>query len=113
MTSRILTIALILLAPLAWSAASRPGTAQADPGQAIYAQRCAQCHGPRGVPASSMRSVYPTIPTFNAAFLAARTPDSIVKVLSHGKKDMPSFKGVLTAPEMMSVATYVHGLGAH
>jgi hypothetical protein len=60
-----------------------------------------------------IKATLPNIVTFNAAFAASHTADSIVKVLTHGKStDMPSFKGKLTPQQMMTVAKYVLALAS-
>lgn len=111
MSLRAATIAFALLASSLWSAGVSAHSAQGDSTKALYSQNCQQCHGVRGVPPKGMQMAYPEIPTFNSAFLASHTPDSIVKVLTHGKgKNMPSFKGRLTSDQMSSLATYVRGL---
>ena len=44
-----------------------------------------------------MKAKYPKIATFNEEFIAERTDDSVVKILTKGKgEDMKSFKDKLT-----------------
>ena len=58
-----------------------------------------------------MKAKYPKIATFNAEFIAERSDDSVVKILTKGKgEDMKSFKDKLTPDEMAAVAEYVRQL---
>jgi hypothetical protein len=60
-----------------------------------------------------MKEKVPKIYTFDAAFVAARSDDSVVKVLTKGKdEDMVSFKDKMKPAEMMAVAKYVRELGS-
>jgi mono/diheme cytochrome c family protein len=60
-----------------------------------------------------MKEKFPKIYTFDAAFIAARSDDSVVKVLTKGKdEDMVSFKDKLKPAEMMAIAKYVRELGS-
>jgi mono/diheme cytochrome c family protein len=83
-------------------------TAQAADGQSIYRDECRTCHGATGKPTQRAASQYKNMPTFDAAFFANRSQDSIVAVLNHGLgKDMKSFKGKLSPEEVVAVAKYV------
>jgi len=81
---------------------------QTPDGQAIYREQCRTCHGAAGKPTMRAVTQFKNIPAFDATFLASRSQDSIVTVLTHGKgKDMKSFKEKLTAEEIAAVAKYV------
>ena len=100
----------ILFAALVLAAAGRTASAQAD-GKALYAENCAKCHGPKGVPPQTMQKKFERIAMFDAAFLTKHTVDSITKVITKGKnEDMVSFKDKLKAEELAAVAKYVHDL---
>ena len=95
---------------LVWGAVVR-AAAQAPDGKALYEATCKKCHGARGIPPKVMKAQYPKIATFNAAFIAKHTQDSIVTIMTRGKgEDMKSFKAKLTPAEMAAVAGYVHDL---
>lgn len=83
-------------------------------GRALYQDNCKKCHGVLGAPPQAMKKKYEKIPTFDAAFIATYSDDSIVKVLTHGGKteDMKSFKDKLTPEQMLSIAKYVRQLGS-
>jgi cytochrome c oxidase cbb3-type subunit III len=104
MTLRAILLAVVLLAPVAVSH-------RQDDAKALFDQSCMQCHGVRGHPPRAMKASLPNIPTFDSAFIAVRTDDSIVTVLTRGKNgDMPSFKGKLTPAQMAVLAKYVRTL---
>ena len=87
--------------------------AQGADGKALYDEHCKKCHGVVGRPPKTMQTKYPKIYTFDAAFIAARSDDSVVKVLTKGKnEDMVSFKDKLKSDEMMAIAKYVRELGS-
>ena len=92
----------------------RPVRAQATDGRALYMVHCRTCHGLVGKPTDFGRRTFPRIPTLSdSAFIAGRSQDSIVAVLTRGAgdgKDMASFKGRLTHDQMVAVARYVHTL---
>lgn len=98
---------------LAASGALSTASAQGPDGKALYDEHCKKCHGVLGTPPKTMKTKYPKIATFDAAFIAKRTDDSVVKVLTKGKgEDMKSFKDQMSAPEMAAVAKYVRELAA-
>ncbi len=106
---RTLTIGLLLAASGILSRAA----AQAPDGKALYDENCKKCHGVLGTPPKTMKAKYEKIATFNATFIAKRTDDSVVKVLTKGKgEDMKSFKDKMKPDEMMAVAKYVRELGS-
>lgn len=92
----------------------RPLRAQETDGRALYMMHCRTCHGLVGKPTDFGRRTFPRIPTLSdSAFIAGRSRDSIVAVLTRGAsdgKDMPSFKGRLTHDQMVAVAGYVRTL---
>jgi mono/diheme cytochrome c family protein len=86
---------------------------QVPSGKEVYDENCKRCHGVIGTPPKTMKAKYPKIATFNAEFIAERTDDSVVKILTKGKgEDMKSFKDKLTPAEMAAVAKYVRQLGS-
>ncbi|MGH7619847.1 MAG: c-type cytochrome [Gemmatimonadaceae bacterium] len=104
------TIAVLLIA---CTAGARRARAQAPDGKAIYEENCRKCHGVRGTPPKTMKEKFPKIATFDEAFAAKRTDDSVVKVLNKGvgkAEDMKSFKDKLSPDEMAAVAKYVREL---
>jgi mono/diheme cytochrome c family protein len=89
-------------------AVSPPAADQAAQGKTPYEDNCRKCHGVRGIPPKTMKDKFPKIATFDAAFFANHTADSIVTVLTKGKNaDMVSFKDKLSHSEMVAVAAYI------
>ena len=87
--------------------------AQGPDGKALYDEHCKKCHGVVGRPPKTMKEKYPKIYTFDAEFIAKRSDDSVVKILTKGKnEDMVSFKDKLKSDEMMAIAKYVRELGS-
>ena len=85
--------------------------AQGVDGKTLYEANCKKCHGALGRPPKAMKEQFAKIATFDAAFIAKHSQDSIVVVLTKGKgEDMKPFKGKMTPAEMAAVATYVHDL---
>ena len=87
-----------------------PLAASPDPltGKPLYEAHCRKCHGVLGVPSSAMKTKFPKLMTFTAAFFANRSADSVVTVLMQGKGEgMKTFKDKLSHAEMTAVADYV------
>jgi mono/diheme cytochrome c family protein len=95
---------------------ARPARAQTPDGQALYREHCRTCHGVAGKPTDFARRAYKRIPTLSdSTFIARRSQDSIVAILTHGAgdgKDMRSFKSLLTHDQMVALAQYVRTLPA-
>jgi mono/diheme cytochrome c family protein len=109
MKAPLLILGAVLVVSTAFSRAAR----QAPDGKALYDENCKKCHGVIGNPPKTMKTKYPKIATFDAAFIASRSDDSVVKILTRGKgEDMKSFKDKMTNDEMMAVAKYVRQLGS-
>ena len=92
--------------------ASRPARAawssQEPAGKAPYEENCRKCHGVRGVPPKTMKVKFPKIVTFDSAFFAQRSADSVVTVLTKGKnEDMKSFKDKMSHDQMVAVEAYI------
>jgi mono/diheme cytochrome c family protein len=77
-------------------------------GKAPYEENCRKCHGVIGTPPKAMQAKFPKIATFNAAFFATHSADSVVTILTKGKNaDMKSFKDKLSHAQMVAVAAYI------
>jgi mono/diheme cytochrome c family protein len=91
---------------------SPAGTGQVALGKTPYEENCRKCHGVRGAPPKAMKAMFPKIVTFDAAFFATHSGDSVVTVLTKGKnQDMKSFKDKLTHAQMVAVAAYIRTFG--
>lgn len=74
-------------------------------GAAVYAQMCSRCHGPDG------RANTPKGRSVGAADLTSNDwlPDTArdIRIVTRGKKDMPSFKSKLKPAEIEAVVRYI------
>jgi mono/diheme cytochrome c family protein len=110
MKARVVMLAFLAVA---FGSASRLAAQAAGDVKTLYEDNCRKCHGVRGVPPKTMKEKFPKIATFDTAFIAAHSADSIVKVLTKGKnEDMKSFKDKMSADQMMELAKYVRELGS-
>jgi mono/diheme cytochrome c family protein len=104
---------MLALLLVAFAAGAHRAHAQAADGKALYEENCRKCHGVRGTPPKTMKEKFPKIATFDDAFIAKRSDDSVVKVLMKGvgkAEDMKSFKEKMSPEEMAAVAKYVREL---
>jgi mono/diheme cytochrome c family protein len=104
---KALTIASALIVTLTLGA-SRLAAQGAD-GKAAYDKNCKSCHGVKGTPPAALAKQL-KIPKWDAAYIAARSDDSLVRVMKHGGKNMKGLDGKMTPQEMEAVAKYVHGM---
>jgi mono/diheme cytochrome c family protein len=110
MKARLLIAGVLVVVGGALSQASAQAARDA---KTLYQENCKKCHGVLGTPPKTMKAKYEKIATFDAAFIASRSDDSVVKILTKGKgEDMKSFKEKLTPEEMVAVAKYVRELAA-
>ncbi len=97
---------------VAAAAPAAAGAADPSTGKIPYDASCRKCHGVLGVPPKGMKTRFPKLAAFDAAFFTGRSDDSVVKVLTRGTtEDMPSFKDKLSLQEMVAVAAYMRTLG--
>lgn len=109
MKSRLLVAGVLVVVGGALSQASAQAARDA---KTLYQENCKKCHGVLGTPPKTMKAKFEKIATFDAAFVASRSDDSVVKILTHGKgEDMKSFKEKMSPEEMKAVAQYVRELG--
>jgi cytochrome c6 len=78
----------------------------ADPrrGAKVYSERCANCHGNRGVPNM------PGVPDFSRNERLMQSDLVLVKSISIGKGMMPAFQGILSENDILDVITYLRTL---
>ena len=104
---RVLSIIVALLGALALVSAA----AAADPelGKKVYAAKCASCHGPDGQGNAKMAEMLKVkIPKLSDA--GGKSDAELLKLLSEGKKPMPSFGKSLSKDEMDAVVSYAKAL---
>ncbi len=87
------------------AAVAAPVGVKPHPGQGIYKEKCAACHGPNGKP------VVPNSPDFSTkAYLKKATLAKMVKVVTDGAGTMPAYKAQLKPAEIKTVTAYVRTL---
>lgn len=92
---------------------AKPMFSQSIDGKSLYDENCKKCHGAIGTPPKTMKAKFPKIYTFDKQFIATRSNDSIVKILTKGKnEDMVSFNTKFNSKEMLAVAIYVRELSS-
>ena len=77
-------------------------TEQAD-AAAIYAQRCAMCHG-----ADAKGGVGPDLTT--ADYVYGKTTEAVTESIAKGRKGMPGFESQLSEEELAALVDYVMAL---
>ncbi len=100
--NRTLSIGIALVLGCALSA---PALAEGVDGKALYASKCAMCHGADGVAKTMAKGSA----NFNDPSYAAG-PVEIVKVTMEGRNKMPKFDGKLKPEEANAVAEYIKTL---
>jgi mono/diheme cytochrome c family protein len=78
-------------------------------GKAIYAERCANCHGDAGDGKGSDAAMYSVAPAaFNdAAAMQETTDGELFWKISEGRRPMPGFKNRLTEQERWQLVDYI------
>src|SRR5215469_10975138 len=100
---RILMFVLLLLSFAALAAAENPG-------KAVFASKCALCHGPDGKGNTSIGKSL-QIADLHSADVQKLTDDDLKTVITNGKNKMPPFKGKLTDEQVLQVISYIRELG--
>ena len=101
-----LTVAAIVVVALAVGLPAVAADAPPD-GKALYASKCAMCHGADGV----AKKMAEGSGNFNDPEWQKKTPaETIEKNIHAGKNKMPKFEGKLTEDQIKAVAAYVKTL---
>ena len=98
---------VVLLGTVVWVVT----TAAADPelGKKVYEKKCAACHGADGKGNAKMeKALNAKIPPLAAA--AEKTDAELLKLVSEGKKPMPSFQKGLSKDELEAVVQFAKGI---
>ena len=101
MNKRIVVSALIVLAVVL------PAVAAAPDGKALYASKCAMCHGADGV---AKKMAEGSANLNDPEWQKKSSVEAIEKVTHDGKGKMPKFEGKLTAEEIKAISEYVKTL---
>ena len=99
-------ILMLVLFPLSFAALA----AAENPGKAVFASKCALCHGPDGKGNTSIGKSL-QIADLHSADVQKLTDDDLKTVITNGKNKMPPFKGKLTGEQTLQVISYIRELG--
>ena len=95
-----IVIIAVGLANVAQTAATPSPNPYVD-GPAIYAQRCAACHGEQGQGSGGVPEL-----SGNGA-VTANDPKRVIAIVKHGAGAMPAFDSQLSDVEIAGVLTYI------
>jgi len=104
MIQTIRAAALILLAACLVTPAFAQGSA-AD----TYKAKCASCHGPDGLAATSMAKAMKVL-SFKAPEMIKATDAAFIASTTDGKGKMPAYKGKLTDAQIKDLVAYIRTL---
>ena len=97
--------------PASTPSAGDSASATAIDGAAIFASRCALCHGPSGHgDGTAAKALNPKPRNFrDAAYMSSRTDEQLLEVIRNGKGAMPAWgkSGTLTEAQMREVLRHV------
>jgi mono/diheme cytochrome c family protein len=81
---------------------------RADPGSAVYADRCQPCHGAYGQPTGALPpGVQPPRDLSDPAFQTSVTDADLIRDVRHGRAGMPALVPRVTDAEAKEVAAFV------
>jgi len=104
MIQKLRAVAVILLAACLVGPVFAQGSA-AD----TYKAKCASCHGPDGLAATSMAKAMKVI-SFKAPEMIKATDAQFISSTTDGKGKMPAYKGKLTDAQITDVIKYIRTL---
>ncbi len=83
--------------------------AQAAEGQAVFASKCAMCHGQDGAGKTAMGAKM-NIRDLRSDEVQKQSDAELAKVIGGGKNKMPAYDGKLSKQQINDVAAYIHSL---
>jgi cytochrome c len=98
---------VVLLGTVVWVVTA--AAADLELGKKVYEKKCASCHGTDGKGNAKMEQALKVrIPPLADA--AEKTDAELLKLVSEGKKPMPSFQKGLSKDELQAVVHFAKGL---
>lgn len=97
--TRVFAILVLLLG--VWEGAAANDIVR---GGELYRQLCASCHGPQGV------SVWPGAPSFARREGMLQPDMALLERIRAGRNAMPSYRGILSDRDILSVVAYTRTL---
>lgn len=83
-----------------------PVTVEAASPRSLYAQNCARCHGSNGKAQTALGKKLEA----DDLTASSASKDKIIRTVTNGRGDMPSFKKKLSKAQIASIAGYVRSL---
>jgi len=74
--------------------------------RSLYVQNCARCHGSNGKSQTDLGKKLEADDISGGQITASK----IIRTVTNGRKEMPSFRKKLSAAQIKSIAGYVHSL---
>jgi cytochrome c6 len=99
----ILTICILTVATSAWAG---DAAATAD----LYKTTCQKCHGADGMGTTPAGKKFEAR-DFHSADVQKESDADLIKVITEGRKKMPSYKDKLSADQIKDLVAYVRQLG--
>jgi len=112
MTRRLLVLAAALVCSAGAPGCRRePAGGRAD-GAALFAEVCARCHGPAGIPDPTSVARLGVKPLVSPHVQRQLSDDDIRRQILHGSrnKQMPAFAGALSGEQIDAVVAHVRTL---
>lgn len=81
-------------------------------GETIYKQRCAVCHGASGDGNTPMAKRFNPAPESftDTKYMKRRSDEELTKIITDGKRPMPSYGRKLSAEQIQNVLAYIRTL---
>lgn len=96
--------------PRAAAGPQKGRAAQLERGRAVYADRCARCHGSDGQGHTRMGETVESPDLSDPAFQRGRTNARMISSVANGRGQMPAFKKKLSRQDIAASVAYVRTL---
>lgn len=112
----VLSLLLVTVVCIGWSAIPSQAKAPADPttpqlakGKRLFTRHCAGCHGPEGK-GDGYKLLGPDPANLTAPATRKKSDSALLTTIHEGKPNMPSWKGILSDRDIQSVLAYIRTL---
>lgn len=96
--------------PRAAAGTQKGRAAQLERGRAVYAERCARCHGSDGQGRTRMGESVESPDLSDPAWQRGRTDARMITSVANGRGQMPAFRKKLTRQDIAASVAYVRTL---
>lgn len=94
----------------AWAGAQKGRAERLERGRAVYADRCARCHGADGQGRTRMGEAVEPPDLSDPAWQRGRTDARLIASVANGRGQMPAFRKKLSRQEIAASVAYVRTL---